>query len=88
MLWGSHYPDAPKIFLNDSDLVSQWGTGNRKFLVVPEESETHVAGLIAGHAWLIDELSTHRLLTDRPLELASGHQAPELAGLLSQHANH
>jgi hypothetical protein len=84
LLWGSHYPDAPKIFLDDSDLTSQWGMGNRKFLVVPEDYGAHVGSLIGNHAWVVNELSTHRLLTDRPLDLESGHSAPELNDVIAQ----
>ncbi len=27
LLWGSYYPDAPRIFLTDEDLVTMWGPG-------------------------------------------------------------
>ena len=42
MVWGSYYPDAPHIFLEDSDLLSTWGTGPRKFLFVPGDFHDHV----------------------------------------------
>jgi len=84
MLWGSHYPDAPKIFLDDNGLISQWGMGNRKFLVVSEDDGPHVAALIGNHAWVVNELSAHRLLTDRPLDLQPGHPAPELHDVIAQ----
>ncbi len=32
MLWGSMWPDAPHVFIDDKQLTSIWGTGNRKFL--------------------------------------------------------
>jgi hypothetical protein len=84
MLWGSHYPDAPNIFLDDNDLTSQWGMGNRKFLVVTENDGPHVAALIGNHAWVVNELSAHRLLTDRPLDLQPGHPAPQLHDVMAQ----
>ena len=35
MWFGSTYPDAPKIFLDDSDLVKEWNSPTRIFLFVP-----------------------------------------------------
>lgn len=70
MLWGSDYPDAPHIFLNDAQMLSQWGRGPRKFLFVPPDDREHVDGLLKGRRYLVQELSDKELLTDRPL--ASG----------------
>ena len=50
MLWGSNYPDAPHIFLNDQDLLARWGTGPRNFLFVPVDHRAHVASLSAAEA--------------------------------------
>jgi 4-amino-4-deoxy-L-arabinose transferase-like glycosyltransferase len=35
MWFGSTFPDAPKIFLNDSDLLQKWNGSGRVFLFVP-----------------------------------------------------
>ncbi len=78
MLWGSHYPDVPHIFLDDKDLTALWGKDERKFLVVPEENEAHVTALLGNRSWVVDSLSTHQLLTDRPLEMLSGTFAQPL----------
>ena len=70
MIWGSRYPDAPKIFLSDNDLAANWGSGNRKFLVIPQENISHVEDLMnhqGKRTWTVNELSTQRLVTDRPL---------------------
>lgn len=69
MLWGSNYPDAPHIFLNDSQMLSIWGRGPRKFLFVPPDDRQHVEALLQGHSYVVQELSGKELLTDRPLPL-------------------
>jgi hypothetical protein len=67
MLWGSHYPDAPHIFLEDPDLLSMWGTGPRKFLFVPGDFHGHVEELLGGRLYKLQELADKTLYTDRPL---------------------
>lgn len=67
MLWGSYYPDAPHIFLDDPDLLAIWGTGSRKVLFVPEDSRQHVERLLGKRGYLIQVLSGKALYTDRPL---------------------
>ena len=66
MIWGSCYPDAPHIFLEDGDLVSMWGNGPRKFLFVPGDHHDHVESLLNGHLYKLQELSDRTLYTDRP----------------------
>jgi hypothetical protein len=66
MLWGSFYPDAPHIFLNDPDLLAMWGQGPRHFLFVPVEEREHVQALLGGRALILQELSDRTLYTDRP----------------------
>jgi len=68
MIWGSYYPDAPKIFLTDTDLVTMWGTGPRNFLFVPEDSHHHVEALLGNRAVEIQDLAGKTLYTDRPLD--------------------
>ncbi|MHB8303189.1 MAG: ArnT family glycosyltransferase [Acidobacteriaceae bacterium] len=67
MLWGADYPDAPRIFLDDAQLLSQWGRGPRKFLFVPPDDRPHVEQLLGRRSYLVQELSDKELLTDRPL---------------------
>lgn len=67
MLWGSDYPDAPHIFLNDAQMLSMWGRGPRKFLFVPPDDRPHVEKLLGKRRYLVQELSDKELLTDRPL---------------------
>ena len=67
MIWGSSYPDAPHIFLDDNDLVAMWGNGPRKFLFVPGDHHDHVEALLAGRLYKLQELSYNTVYTDRPL---------------------
>ncbi len=68
MIWGSWYPDAPHIFLNDSGLVQVWGNGVRHYLVVTGDDHDHVASLLRGHPLIaIRQLADKTLYTDRPL---------------------
>jgi hypothetical protein len=67
MLWGSNYPDAPHIFLDDRDLLALWGTGPRNFLFVPIDSRAHVASLLGRRGYLLQSLAGKALYTDRPL---------------------
>ena len=67
VLWGSNYPDAPRVLISDADLLALWGTGPRRFLFVPGDVRAHVAGLLGNRAYLLQELSDKALYTDRPL---------------------
>ena len=54
--FGSHFPDAPKRFFNDSDFSDLWQGRGRVFLVVPLEHEEEVRKKLAGHSvWLFAE---------------------------------
>lgn len=66
MVWGSDYPDAPHIFLNDAQLLARWGKGSRKFLFVPPDDRDHVNEILRKRAYTVQELSDKELLTDRP----------------------
>jgi len=67
VLWGSNYPDAPRILISDEDLMALWGKGPRRFLFVPVEDRAHVESLLGRRARLLQELSDKTLYTDRPL---------------------
>lgn len=69
MIWGSYYPDAPKIFLEDGNLVQDWGSGERKWLFVPGDKNDHVNQLLAGRLILVKTLADKTLYTDRPIML-------------------
>jgi 4-amino-4-deoxy-L-arabinose transferase-like glycosyltransferase len=68
MLFGSTFPDAPRIFLTSSDLVAIWGKGERKLLFVPLEKRDDVDQLLGNNKILVKETSGKALFTDRPLD--------------------
>ncbi len=67
MEWGSYYPDAPHIFLDDAQLLAMWNHGPRTFLFVPPQYRGHVEAILGKRAYLVQQLSDKELLTDRPL---------------------
>ncbi len=67
MLWGSMWPDAPKIFLDDAQLSSIWGSGERKFLFAEGERRDQVEAALGKRLIAIQELADKTLYTDRPL---------------------
>lgn len=75
MLWGSCYPDAPKIFIGDGELLAGWGNGPRKFLFVPGDWHDHVEALLGSRAVKLEELSDKTLYTDRPATEMRGRRA-------------
>ncbi len=69
MLFGSTFPDAPHIFLTPSDLLAQWGHGERKILFIPLEKRDEAEHFLRGtRTFLLEETSGKALLTDRPLD--------------------
>jgi hypothetical protein len=48
MWWGSTYPDAPHIFLDDDDLLRAWDSPERVFLFVPQQERAKVEALLPG----------------------------------------
>ncbi|MGA9510985.1 MAG: glycosyltransferase family 39 protein [Candidatus Sulfotelmatobacter sp.] len=57
MWWGSTYPDAPHIFINDQDLLRAWNSPQRIFLFVPEYGRTRVEALLPGPLHIASEAS-------------------------------
>jgi 4-amino-4-deoxy-L-arabinose transferase-like glycosyltransferase len=73
MIWGSYYPDAPHIFLDDADLLRLWGSPPRHYLIVASDDHDHVEALLErarlrGDSVLkVQELADKTLYTDEPL---------------------
>jgi 4-amino-4-deoxy-L-arabinose transferase-like glycosyltransferase len=68
MWFGSTFPDAPKVFLSNADLLNGWGVGERKLLFVPAEQRDGVEKVLAGRPlYLLYEASGKELVTDRAL---------------------
>ncbi len=67
MVWGSMWPDAPHVFLDDKELSAIWGTGNRKFLFAQAERRDQVEAVLGKRLIPIQDLADKTLYTDRPL---------------------
>lgn len=68
LLWGSCYPDAPKIFLSEDQLSKVWGTGERKWLFAQDKNQPKVEQLLAGRLFPVQYIADKALWTDRPLK--------------------
>jgi 4-amino-4-deoxy-L-arabinose transferase-like glycosyltransferase len=68
MLWGSCYPDAPKIFLSEDQLAKMWGTGPRKWLFAQDSNQSRAEQLLSGRLVLAQTVADKTLWTDRPLK--------------------
>ena len=65
MWFGSTYPDAPHIWIQDSDLLRAWNSSQRVFLFVPEQHRTHVDALIPAGKYVVVESSGKVIYTNR-----------------------
>jgi len=68
LLWGSCYPDAPKIMLSDDQVVKMWGTGERKWLFAQDTNQPKAEQLLAGKLILVKSIADKALWTDRPMK--------------------
>jgi 4-amino-4-deoxy-L-arabinose transferase-like glycosyltransferase len=67
--FGSHFPDAPQIFLTDGEFPGVWDGPGRVFLFVPPEHRQNVlARLPLDHIYVVAEAGGKALLVNRPLE--------------------
>ncbi len=65
---GSHFPDCPKIFLDDSTFPAFWNSPERAFLVVPPEQRENAAPrLPKDHTWLLLENGGKAVYVNQPL---------------------
>jgi len=67
LLWGSCYPDAPDIYLDNDRLSRIWGTGERKWLFAQDVNQPKAESLLAGRLYPVQTLADKALWTDRPL---------------------
>jgi hypothetical protein len=65
---GSHYADAPHIFLTDADFPALWGGNKRVFLFVPEDqrAEAQKRLPVAG-TYLLAQSGGKALYSNQPL---------------------
>jgi 4-amino-4-deoxy-L-arabinose transferase-like glycosyltransferase len=66
MWWGSTYPDAPHIFLDDQDLLRAWDSSERVFLFVPQHQRAKVEALLPGPLHIASEVSGKMIFTNHP----------------------
>ena len=65
--YGAGFPDAPKIFLNDQDLLALWQGRERVLLVVPRDQlPGALSQLPKGSTWLIAKNGAKNLYANRP----------------------
>ena len=66
MWWGSTYPDAPHIFLDDHDLQRAWSSPERVFLFVPQHERAKVEALLPGPLHIASAASGKVIFTNHP----------------------
>ena len=67
LLWGSCYPDAPRLDIGEDQLSKIWGTGDRKWIFAQDVNQSKVEQLLAGRLYPVQSLADKTLWTDRPL---------------------
>jgi hypothetical protein len=68
LVWGSCWPDAPKIFLNDAQVQEMWGIGERKWIFAQDTNQPKVEQLLQGKLYPVKAIADKALWTDRPLQ--------------------
>jgi 4-amino-4-deoxy-L-arabinose transferase-like glycosyltransferase len=67
LLWGSCYPDAPDIYISDTQLSAMWGQGERKWLFAEDPDREKVERLLGSRLVTAQVIADKTLWTDRPL---------------------
>jgi 4-amino-4-deoxy-L-arabinose transferase-like glycosyltransferase len=65
MWFGSTYSDAPKIYLEDSDLLHEWDSARRIFLFVPPHQRARVDSLLSARKFMVGESSGKIIYSNR-----------------------
>jgi 4-amino-4-deoxy-L-arabinose transferase-like glycosyltransferase len=66
MWFGSTYPDAPHIYLDDQDLLRVWNSPTRIFLFVPEHQRSTADGVLPTGKYLVAENSGKVIYSNLP----------------------
>jgi hypothetical protein len=66
MWFGSTYPDAPHIYLDDADLLREWGSSTRIFLFVPPYEKARVDSILSQNRFVVAESSGKIVYSNRP----------------------
>jgi 4-amino-4-deoxy-L-arabinose transferase-like glycosyltransferase len=68
LAWGSHYADAPKVFLDDHTFPPLWDSPTRVFLIVPkDEEQAALVRLPPDSTYLLREIARKAIYTNHPL---------------------
>jgi 4-amino-4-deoxy-L-arabinose transferase-like glycosyltransferase len=68
LAWGSYYPDAPKIFLNDHTFPALWSSSTRVFLIVPKDKQRlALVRLPPASTYLLQEIAEKTIYTNHPV---------------------
>src|SRR5258706_2750678 len=65
MYFGSTFPDAPKVFLDDQDLRDMWHGANTVYLFVPGSKLNHAEELLGPRARVFDHSGENTIFTNR-----------------------
>jgi 4-amino-4-deoxy-L-arabinose transferase-like glycosyltransferase len=68
LVWGSCWPDAPKIFLSEEQVSAMWGKGDRKWIFAQDTNQPRVEQLLQGRLYEVKTIADKALWTDRPLQ--------------------
>jgi len=66
MWFGSQYPDAPPIYLDDADMARCWNDGGRVFLFVPPDQNARVERMLPQPRYVVAQSSGKRIYSNRP----------------------
>ena len=66
MWFGSTFPDAPHIYLDDADLVRDWDGSHRIFLFVPPRQRDRVEGILPKPRYVVAESSGKVIYSNQP----------------------
>jgi len=66
MWWGSTYPDAPHVFLDDQELLKAWNSSEPVFLFVPQHERAKVEALLPAPLHVASQASGKVIFTNHP----------------------
>ena len=68
LLWGSCYPDAPDIYINNARLTAMWGVGERKWMFAEDPDRVNAEKALPGRLYEVQTIADKTLWTDRPVQ--------------------
>ena len=66
MWFGSTFPDAPKIYLTEADLLREWNSPTRVFLFVTPYARGRVDTILGANRYVIAEGSGKAVYSNQP----------------------